>query len=60
MQHTTKLGQYKRSLQSREGSNVYALWNAKDNIVAVLVRLAEDQCIYCVLAVSCCNSIQIC
>ncbi|KAG0587383.1 hypothetical protein KC19_2G160700 [Ceratodon purpureus] len=35
-QHSTKLGQYKRSLESREGSNIYALWGAKDNTVAVL------------------------
>jgi lipase chaperone LimK len=39
LQHTTKLGQFKRSSQSREGSNIYALWSAKDNTVAVLVRL---------------------
>ncbi|XP_024394918.1 uncharacterized protein [Physcomitrium patens] len=35
-QHTTKLGQFKRSLISREGSNVCAIWSAKDNTVAVL------------------------
>ena len=50
VQHTSKLGQYKRSLESREGSNIYALWGAKDNTVAVLVRLRwlkKGSCFVC-------------
>uniref|UniRef100_A0A7I4D4R9 RIC1 C-terminal alpha solenoid region domain-containing protein n=1 Tax=Physcomitrium patens TaxID=3218 RepID=A0A7I4D4R9_PHYPA len=35
-QHTTKLGQFKRELQSREGANIHALWSEKGNTVAVL------------------------
>ena len=46
LQHTTKLGHFKRDFPSREGSNIYALWSEKDKTVAVLVRIKPGSMVY--------------